>query len=134
MYYVQKLQGKGNARIQSYLKNGGYFLGICAGSYYSGNYLEFAKGTNIKVIGERELKIFNRAVRGLLLAPYYYNSHKGARAAYLKINSKLKLNIKDGYIFYNGGGYFVDVENTKDTEIIANYEDSKPAIIRCAYG
>lgn len=26
------------------------------------------------------------------------------------------------------------MENTKDTEIIANYEDSKSAIIKCAYG
>ncbi|WP_347938803.1 BPL-N domain-containing protein [Rickettsia oklahomensis] len=134
LYYVQKLQGKGNLIIQNYLKNGGHFLGICAGSYYSGNYLAFAKGTNIEVIGERELKIFNGVIRGPLLAHYYYNSYKGARAAYLKINPKLKLNIKDCYIFYNGGGYFVDVENTKDTEIIASYEDSKAAIIKCAYG
>lgn len=72
MYYVQKLQGKGNARIQSYLKNGGNFLGICAGSYYSSNYLEFTKGINIEVIGERELKIFNGAVRGPLLAPLQF--------------------------------------------------------------
>ncbi len=79
LYYVQKLQGKGNDNIKNYLKNGGNFLGICAGSYYSGNYLEFAKGTNIEVIGERELKIFNGTVRGPLLAPYYYNSNKGAR-------------------------------------------------------
>ena len=36
--------------------------------------------------------------------------------------------------FYNGGGYFVDAENTKDTEIIASYEDNKPAIIKCTCG
>ncbi|WCR57262.1 MAG: hypothetical protein PG979_001319 [Rickettsia asembonensis] len=110
------MQDKGNDNIKNYLKNGGNFLGICAGSYYSGNYLEFTKGTNIEVIGERELKIFNGTVRGPLLAPYYYNSNKGARAAYLKINPTLNLNIKYCYAFYNGGGYFVDAENTKDIE------------------
>ncbi|AFC72432.1 MULTISPECIES: BPL-N domain-containing protein [spotted fever group] len=134
LYYVQKLQGTGNANIKNYIKNGGNFLGICAGSYYSGNYVEFAKGTNIEVISKRELKIFNGTVRGPLLAPYYYNSHKGARAAYLKINPTLNLNIKDCYAFYNGGGYFIDAENTKDTEIIASYEDSQAAIIKCTYG
>ncbi|AAY61588.1 biotin-ligase, N terminal family protein [Rickettsia felis str. Pedreira] len=65
-----------------------------------------------------------------MLAPYYYNSNKGARAAYLKINPTLNLNIKDCYAFYNGGGYFVDAENTKNTEIIASYEDNKPALIK----
>ncbi|BBJ31455.1 hypothetical protein RAS_05640 [Rickettsia asiatica] len=59
---------------------------------------------------------------------------QGARAAYLKINPTLNLNIKDWYAFYNGGRYFVDAENTKDTEIIASYEDNKPAIIKCTYG
>ncbi|WP_342272630.1 BPL-N domain-containing protein [Candidatus Tisiphia endosymbiont of Parasteatoda lunata] len=134
LYYVQKLQGKGNANIKNYIKNGGNFLGICAGSYYSGNYLEFAKGTNIEVIGKRELEIFKGTVKGPLLALYYYNLNKGARAAYLRINPIIGLNIKDCYVFYNGGGYFVDAENTKDTEIIASYEDNKAAIIKCMYG
>lgn len=134
LYYVQKLQGKGNINIQNYIKNGGNFLGICAGSYYSGNYLEFAKGTNIEVVGTRELEIFKGTVKGPLFAPYYYNSNKGARAAYLKINSELGLDIKDCYIFYNGGGYFVDAENIKNTEVLARYEDNKPAIIKCTYG
>ena len=35
--------------------------------------------------------------------------------------------------FYNGGGYFVDAKNTKDTEIIASYDDSQAAIIKCTY-
>lgn len=32
LYYAQKLQDKGNDNIKNYLKNGGNFLGICAGS------------------------------------------------------------------------------------------------------
>lgn len=71
LYYVEKLQGKRNANIQNYIKNGGNFLGICAGSYYSSNYLEFAKGTNIEVTGKRELEIFKGTVKGPLLAPYH---------------------------------------------------------------
>lgn len=43
--YIQKLQGKGNKCIQDYVSGGGNFLGICAGSYYSGRYVVFAQST-----------------------------------------------------------------------------------------
>ncbi|MFY9590047.1 BPL-N domain-containing protein [Rickettsia endosymbiont of Halotydeus destructor] len=132
--YVEKLQGKGDKQIQDYLMNGGNFLGICAGSYYSGNYLEFAKSTKIEVIGVRDLAIYKGLVKGPVLAPYYYNSNKGASAAYITIEANSGLSIKDCHAFYNGGGYFVDAENVKNTEIIARYENFEAAIIKCTYG
>ena len=47
LFYLEKLKGEGDRKIQQFIRNGGNFLGICAGSYYSGNYCEFAKGNLI---------------------------------------------------------------------------------------
>src|SRR6476620_3369467 len=41
--YVRKLNGAGNQNIKDYVKNGGSYLGICAGAYYAAAYVEFDK-------------------------------------------------------------------------------------------
>lgn len=129
--YVKFLNGKGNKKLRNYVEAGGAFLGICAGSYYAGNYVDFAKGSAIEVRGERELALFPGTVRGPLLCDYVYGSHQGARAA--KIYSTF--GDKDEYtVFYNGGGYFeIPAGNT---HVLATYDRDKayPAIIECSYG
>ncbi|MDR0296902.1 MAG: biofilm PGA synthesis protein PgaB [Rickettsia sp.] len=130
--YAEYLNGKGNKQIQKYLMQGGSFLGICAGAYYSGAYLEFAKSSPIEVIGTRELAIYQGVVIGPALCKYYYNSNKGARAARIILNTP---NLpKNSVIFYNGGGYFLNAQNIPDTKIVAHYEDFKIAIIMCKFG
>ncbi|MCC8483954.1 MAG: BPL-N domain-containing protein [Rickettsia endosymbiont of Labidopullus appendiculatus] len=130
--YEKRLNGKGNKHIQNYLMQGGSFLGICAGAYYSGTYLEFAKSSPIEVVSTRELAIYQGGVIGPALCKYYYNSNKGARAARIILNTP---NLpEDSMVFYNGGGYFLDAQNVANTKIIANYEDCKAAIIMCKFG
>ena len=42
--YFELLKGKGNRRIMNFVKNGGSYLGICAGAYYGAERIEFEKG------------------------------------------------------------------------------------------
>jgi glutamine amidotransferase-like uncharacterized protein len=131
VHYAKKLNGKGNEVIKKYVQEGGRFLGICAGAYYASSYVEFDKGGELEVLGERELRFFPGKAIGPILAPYDYKTNKGARAA--KIITTFK-DIPQVTIFYNGGGYFKDAEKYPNTTVIATYENNLPAIIMVNLG
>ena len=132
LHYKKYLDGIGNQQIQQFFKKGGSLLGICAGAYYCGSRVEFAKDAKGQILGSRELSIYKDAVVGPALRKYYYNSDKGALAA--KINLHEVSPCKQVKIFYNGGGYFANAANTPDARIIANYHDNRAAIVMCEYG
>lgn len=128
--YVRSLKGKGNAKIIQYVKNGGNYLGICAGSYFAGNRVVFAEGSKIEVIGDRELAFFPGLVEGPVLAAYDYTNNSGARAVRVTLNEKVS-----PLVYYNGGGYFVNASAYEAVQVIANYDQSeKAAIIKCTVG
>jgi glutamine amidotransferase-like uncharacterized protein len=62
---------------------------------------------------------------------YNITINKGVRAA--KIITTFK-EIPQVTIFYNGGGYFKDVEKYPNTTVIATYENNLPAIIMVNLG
>jgi biotin--protein ligase len=133
--YAQRLNGEGNRIIKSYVEQGGAFLGICAGAYYAGSFVEFAKNTTIEVVGARELALFAGTVVGPALASYDYYSDSGARAAALNLH-ELTVNevTQECVLYYNGGGYFKNASNTSNTAVLASYSALKPeqaAIIEC---
>ncbi len=132
--YTQELNGRGNTVIRDYVENGGFYLGICAGAYYAGKNLAFAKGTAIEVIGQRELSFFEGLVEGPTLAPYDYDTYEGTRAAFVEWN----LNQKTAFhVFYNGGGHFINPERYLNVKILATYKDlsNQPAaVIECLIG
>ena len=135
--YVKALNGSGNKKIRSYVENGGSFLAFCAGSYYSGNYIDFSNGGSIEIHGARELGFFPGTVRGSLLAPYDFESRSGARAA--KIIWEDEGPFDKGTIFtlyYNGGGYFVDAGKAPNTTILGTYDvpEEYAAIVECSVG
>lgn len=135
--YVKKLNGAGNKKIKSFVEDGGSFLGICAGSYYAGNYVEFAKGSELEVTGTRELGFFPGIVKGPINKEFFYCSHKGSEAASLIWkNNSLLLSNKIFKVYYNGGGYFVNAENEKLTTVLATYDsiEKLPALIECQVG
>lgn len=129
--YVKKLNGEGNKKIQEYVKNGGAFLGICAGGYYGSAYVEFDKNGPLEVLGPRELGFFQGKAIGPILAPYDYKTQRSSRAA--KIHTILD-TVPNTVVFYNGGGYFKHAEQAPNTKIIATYENHLPAIILIHYG
>lgn len=137
LLYVTALEGPGNRKIRAYVEGGGAFLGICAGSYYAGNFVDFASGSALEIKGDRELAFFPGTVQGPILAPYDYLSESGARAA------KLRWSGKEGFkpgkpftIFYNGGGCFVGASEHATISVLACYEGPEPlpAIIECQVG
>ncbi len=134
--YCEKLNGKGNEIIKDYVEKGGSYIGICAGSYYGGGYVEFAKGTELEVLGERELSFYPGTVNGPTLGTYYYHSDAGAYAAHIKeeeSNTERFLSV-----YFNGGGFFVSPEIHKGVRVLYRYNNSKAqglaAIVECSHG
>ncbi len=144
--YVEKLSGKGNANIKQYVQNGGKYLGICAGAYYSADRIEFAKDDpELEVTGERELKFFPGLVEGPTYAGFDHRDTQqvaGMRAAKILWHTEQPFaQNKEFTIFYNGGGHFVAAENYPSVIILARYGAELPsqpqqpaAIIECAVG
>jgi glutamine amidotransferase-like uncharacterized protein len=129
MPYVKKLRGTGDEIIRDYIKKGGSFLGICAGSYYASSFIEFDKGGTNEVVGERYLKLFNGNAIGPALAKYSYDTNKGSKAARITCgNDQLA-------VFYNGGPYFEMPHNTT-AKVICTYSDKNnlPAVLHSKYG
>lgn len=144
--YLEKLTGKGNANIREYVKNGGKYLGICAGAYYSADRIEFAKGDeDLEVTGERELKFYPGLVEGPTYSGFDHRNTAntaGMRAATIYWNAdQPKYAMQDVTLFYNGGGHFVNAEKYPEVIILARYgeeapgrPDSPAAIVECTVG
>lgn len=49
----------GNARIKEFVRNGGNYLGFCAGAYYGCHSIEFDKARSLEVVCNYELGFFD---------------------------------------------------------------------------
>ena len=135
--YTIALNGAGNKKITIFVQNGGAFLGICAGSYYAGQFVDFARGTPLEVLGHRELAFFPGVVRGPVLAEYDYQTSSGARAAKILWKDQTGFDANKTFtLYYNGGGYFVNAAEYKNTTVLAVYDDLQDyaAMIECNVG
>lgn len=131
--YVDRLNGKGNSIIKGYIKDGGSFLGICAGAYYASSHVEFDKTGKLEVTGDRELKFFPGKAIGPVFQPFDYKTSKGSRAVQVDIDIQA-FNKQTLPLFYNGGGYFENADHFNNTRIIGTYKNKFPAIIKINYG
>ena len=147
--YCRVLNGPGNRLIAQYVRNGGRYLGLCAGGYYGSNLCEFEVGDKtLEVVGTRELSFFPGTCRGAAFKGFKYASEAGAKAARFSLNlpalpgsENLTQSI---HCYYNGGGIFVDAETLAGfgVEVLARYEDDvslgadsgKAAIVHCKVG
>jgi biotin--protein ligase len=144
--YLAKLRGQGNANIREYVSNGGKYLGICAGAYYSADRIAFAVGdSDLEVTGERELKFFPGLVSGPTYSGYDHrdtSNYAGTRAAKLTWQLDAPFaNNSNLIVFYNGGGSFIDADKFSNVIILARYNpeqqdavNSPAAIIECKVG
>lgn len=144
--YLAKLKGQGNDNIKRFVNSGGRYLGICAGAYYSGDRLEFAKGDkDLEVTGERELKFFPGLISGPTYEGFDHRDpkvHAGARAAKLFWQLPKPFAVNQQFtVLYNGGGNFVDAENYPNVTVLARYKPEKAgeiiqpaAIVECIVG
>jgi biotin--protein ligase len=127
--YCRTFNGAGNRRIAQFVRNGGRYLGLCAGGYYGCKSCEFEVGDKtMEVIGDRELAFFPGICRGGAFPGFVYHSEEGARAAEITV-SKEALSIgtvpEQFKSYYNGGGVFVDAPLLADkgVEVLASYTE-----------
>lgn len=134
--FCRELDGKGNAAITKYVRNGGRYLGLCAGGYYGSSRVEFEVGNlEMEVSGSRELKFFPGIARGAVFKGFQYGTQVNAKAAKIQvITENLPIKNKDVettlsknpvYTYVDGGCLFVDAENFKQNgiEVLARYLD-----------
>jgi biotin--protein ligase len=127
--YVEALNGRGVQIIHDYVSSGGKFLGICAGAYFASSYVEFDKGGDLEVLGERALKFFPGKAIGPAFFPFKYNSEAGAKVLPLSYNSTFEQF--SAYSFYNGGCFF-EPSPSSQYRVLATYEDGRAAIVTCS--
>ncbi|OWF46749.1 uncharacterized protein LOC110455237 [Mizuhopecten yessoensis] len=102
--FINALGDEGTLQIQQYVAEGGAYLGICAGSYFGCDYIEFDKNGPQEVCGERILKFFPGLCVGPVWGPYNYGSESGSRAAQVDFFDKETTTLQ---AYFNGGGMFL---------------------------
>ena len=127
--YVNALHAGGIQIIHDYIASGGKFLGICAGAYFASSYVEFDKGGDLEVRGERALKFFPGKAIGPAFPPFKYNSDAGVKVLPLSYNSASEHF--SAYSLYNGGCFF-EPKPSSQYKVLATYEDGRAAIVRCS--
>ena len=129
VYYKKHLTRTGIYNIQRYVKDGGCYLGICAGAYFAADSIEFSKNTPLEIVEERDLGFFPGIARGPLFSPYFYDSHQGAVLAFLESVSPAK---KSFPVYYNGGCYFVEAGKKKNIHVLYHYQDFRRSSLKAA--
>ena len=147
--FCRNLNGPGNRVIIDYVRNGGAYLGFCAGGYYGSAQCFFElQDSQYDVKGPRELSFFKGTCGGPAFKGFHYQSEVGARAAKLSIRKEAFVHAQvppnDFKSYYNGGGIFIDAEalTSDGVQVLADYEDdvdfpygkSKAAVVFCNVG
>lgn len=129
LYYCETLNGDGNARIRTYVGNGGSYLGICAGAYYACTAIEWAKDTDQEICGPRELAFYN----GTAIGPVSEFLPNGINGSWMHAAPLL---YHDGQILletrthYEGGPVFSENAGS----VLARYQNGGAAIVECTHG
>lgn len=131
--YHEALQGTGNRNIATFVRQGGSFLGICAGGYYGSKVIEFEKGGPLEVTAHRELQFFPGIARGPAygFGKFCYTTQEGAQIAQLQLSTSQSPSAS----YFNGGCTFVDASRHDNVSVLAHYTDIKEkpaAIVSCS--
>lgn len=123
--YCQALNGSPNARIRSYVENGGRYLGLCAGAYYGSQQIEFEKeNPMMEIIQSRELAFYPGTSRGTTYPGFIYNSETGARSVTVILDQDFQKDLPEEIqMYYNGGGYFVEPERYENVTVLGRYKE-----------
>lgn len=132
-HYCEQLDGVGTDRIRHFVEGGGRYFGICAGGYFGCRKIEFEKGGDLEVVGERRLQFFPGMGWGPALGhgTFRYGAPEGADLA------ELSWGDEQCAVYYNGGCAFFPDEGATDFEVVARYrevEGSPAAIVDCSVG
>jgi glutamine amidotransferase-like uncharacterized protein len=134
VFYTQALKGEGTDKIARFVKEGGSYLGLCAGAYFAAHSIEFEKGCSLEVCGERDLRMYPGLAKGAAYGSNKYspyNTEAGAEAALISWGKT------PHFVYFNGGCFFVKPEAYPTVEVLATYSDLKEdpaAIVCCQFG
>lgn len=131
--YCKALKGAPIDAIFQWVRQGGKYLGLCAGAYFASSRVEFEENDNrMAVVGPRDLKLYPGIKRGCAFKGFVYESEKGAKLANLKVEVEnfKKLGVQTPVSpnvpsYYNGGGILVDANELHDqgVTVLARYND-----------
>lgn len=138
--YVEALS-RAAKRIESYVRGGGSYLGLCAGAYFASARVEWEVGTKQEVVGDRPLRFFPGTCEGCTYKGFQYNSEAGAFAISIQPLDALgdSIDVLEG-LYYNGGGHFLkgDQMAAKGISPLMSYiggaGDGKIAAVSCKVG
>lgn len=133
VFYNQSLQGQGSEKISRFIREGGAYLGLCAGAYFAAHSIEFEKGGPFEVCAKRDLEFYPGLAKGSAYGSNKYcsDSEAGAEAALVSWKQS------PGFVYFNGGCVFVDAHQYPNVEVLATYcdlKDDPAAIVSCTYG
>lgn len=122
--YHALLQGVGNQKIRRFVKNGGLYVGICAGAYYASSSFVFAEP---RICATRQLRFF----KGQSVGP-----HIGSFGTATACKTFVKEGDRVLRLFYHAGGCFQDAQEQKNVTVHAWYDQMHqfPSVIECKVG
>ncbi|MDP1573807.1 MAG: BPL-N domain-containing protein [Coxiellaceae bacterium] len=102
--FYQMLTDAGNRNIIQFVKEGGTYLGVCAGAYYAARKTLFARGLPHEIVLDGALSFFEGEAIGPVFseAQFDYGSEAGARIV------DVIMDEKSYPVYFNGGCYFSD--------------------------
>lgn len=127
--------------IRNYVRNGGSYLGLCAGAYFASARVEWEVGSMQEVVGDRPLEFYPGTCEGCTYKGFSYNSEAGAYPVSLQPLDAYGEEIDPlSGLYYNGGGHFVDADekSSEGVESLMRYiggeGDGKVAAVACRVG
>jgi glutamine amidotransferase-like uncharacterized protein len=126
--YCKDLNGRGTRIIMNFVRNGGGFLGLCAGSYFGSREISWAEGTDKEISGLRDMALVD--CRAIGPVRDFIESVEGCWTNAVKVS----FNEAAFYALYNGGPAF---EANGNCDVLARYADlpgSPPSIVGNRYG
>lgn len=150
--YCRDLGEAGTRIIREWVEEkGGFYLGLCAGAYFGSARVEFEKGTELEVVGDRRLRFYKGTARGSVYPGFCYQTEAGALAAPVRfIDPKTGIDdvgniVGDGHLswrmccdYVNGGPYWMCHRDTSqvlrihsiktDVDVLATYPEKNHAV------
>lgn len=124
--FYKALGDAGNRNIIQFVKEGGCYLGICAGAYYAAHKTLFARGLPYELQLDGALNFFEGEAIGPVFSEkkFDYGSEAGARIVDIVFHKEIYP------VYFNGGCYFSENQST-----LAHYrENGLSAIIAFPFG
>jgi glutamine amidotransferase-like uncharacterized protein len=136
LWYLEKLEGPGNAGITKYVHDGGVYLGICAGAYYACGKLAWAADQKDNaIVGDRPLGFINATAEGPVLPLLHDQKYDACWQAVTTLTCNMPGAVGDYPVLYWAGPRFDGDENEFD--VLARYkglDDEPPAIVAAKVG